>query len=83
MILRCMFLTDHPSSTNRAASQSSNSGWVGGVPNLPKLLGVRTMPSPKCFCQMRLTITRAVRGFCGEAIQSASSKRPLPAVTGS
>ena len=30
---------------------------------MPKLLGVRTRPSPKCHCQTRLTITRAVSGF--------------------
>ena len=33
------------------------------------------MPRPKCFCQRRLTITRAVIGFCGEAIHCASASR--------
>ena len=50
-------------STNSTASQSSSSGCDGGSPILPKLLGVRTMPSPKWCCQRRLTITRAVSGL--------------------
>ena len=33
------------------------------------------MPRPKWYCQMRLTITRAVSGLSGEAIQSASTRR--------
>ena len=32
---------------NSLANQSSNSGWVGGSPSLPKSLGVGTMPRPK------------------------------------
>jgi len=35
-------------------------------------------PESECCCQMRLTITRAVRGFDGLAIASASSRRSLP-----
>src|SRR6266568_2705039 len=37
-----------------------------------------TMPCPKRCCQMRFTITRAVRGLPGLAISSATSRRPLP-----
>ena len=36
-----------------------------------------TNPRPKSQCQTRFTNTRAVSGFCGEAIQRASSSRPL------
>src|SRR6202030_2071136 len=58
-----------------AASQSSNSGCDGASPILPKLLGVRTIPSPKWCCQMRFTITRAVNGFSGSATHSANPRR--------
>ena len=34
------------------------------------------MPRPKCFCQSRLTMTRAVSGLSGEAIQCASAQAP-------
>ena len=61
----------------RRASQSSSSGWVGGLPRVPKFDGVATIPRPKWCCHTRLTITRAVRGLCGEVSQSASSSRPL------
>ena len=44
----------------------------------PKLLGVRTRPWPKWCCQIRLTMTRAVRGLAGSIIAWASSNRPLP-----
>ena len=60
-----------------AASQSSNSGFVGGDPRLPKSLVVATMPRPKCQCQRRLTITRLVNGFRGFVSHAASSNRPL------
>src|SRR5256885_16832070 len=36
------------------ASQSSSSGCVGGTPCDPKSSGVRTIPSPKWYCQTRL-----------------------------
>ena len=63
---------------NHTASQSSNSGCVGRDPILPKLFGVATSPRPKCCCQMRLTITRAVSGLLADAIHCASaSRRPL------
>ena len=53
------------------------------MPVLPKLLGVRTMPSPKWCCQMRLTMTRAVRGLLSEAIHSAKClRRQLVLATG-
>ena len=64
-----MCLTDQPDSTNSTASQSSSSGCEGRMPVLPKLLGVRTMPSPKWCCQIRFTITRAVKGLSRDAIQ--------------
>ena len=62
---------------NWFASQSRSSGWVGLVPSNPKLSGVGTIPLPKCQRQTRLTITREVSGFEGEAIQFASSSLPL------
>ena len=73
MALRLQFLF-----TSSCASQSSRRGWVGAAPFLPKSLGVSTMPRPKCQCQRRFTITRAVRGFSGLAIHFANaSRRPL------
>ena len=47
IISRCIAFRLQPRSTNSSASQSSSSGCDGGSPILPKLLGVRTMPSPK------------------------------------
>src|SRR6476646_7851604 len=62
---------------NQVASQSISSGCVGRAPILPKLLGVATSPLPKCCCQTRLTITRAVSVFWRLAIQRArASRRP-------
>ena len=63
---------------NETASWSSNSGWLGGWPAAPKLSGVGTRPRPNRCSQTRLTSTRAVSGFSGEASHSASSSRPLP-----
>ena len=57
-----------PRFMNSTASQSSSSGCVGGSPILPKFSSVATMPRPKCFCQRRLTMTRAVSGFSREPI---------------
>ena len=34
----CSFFTDQPSAMNRVASQSSNSGWLGGADWLPKIV---------------------------------------------
>ena len=62
---RCICLMLQPRSANSTASQSSSSGWVGGSPWRPKSFGVRTIPSPKCPCQMRFTITRASSGLSG------------------
>jgi hypothetical protein len=64
-----------PRRTNSTASQSSSSGCVGGSPIFPKFSSVDTMPRPKCFCHSRLTMTRAVSGLSGEAIQRASASR--------
>ncbi len=44
-------------------------------PRWPKSLGVATRPLPKWYCQMRLTITRAVSGLSLLAIQLASALR--------
>ena len=46
-----------------AASQSSSSGWVGGLPIRPKSLGVSTSPRPKCESQARFTIRAAPYSF--------------------
>ena len=63
---------------NSQASQSIRSWWTVPLPLEPKSLGVDTRPLPKWYCQMRLTITRAVRGFSRLAIHLASSCRRLP-----
>ena len=60
---------------NSTASQSSSSGCDGGSPILPKLLGVRTSPSPKWCCHRRLTITRAVSGLSRCTSHSAKPRR--------
>ena len=73
---------DHPSSINEWAKWSSNSGWVGGSPRLPKSPGVRTRPSPKQVIQTRLTQTRAKSGCCAWVMVSANSRRPEPEVIG-
>src|ERR1051325_9517816 len=57
MISRCSFLMDLPFSTKVWARYSSRSGSVGRSPVTPKLLGVSTIPVPKCPRQMRFTIT--------------------------
>ena len=75
---RCSFLNDQPSSINVAASQSSNSGCVGSLPVPPKLFGLPAIAWPKCHCQTRFTITRAVSGFSLLVIHCANSvRRPL------
>ncbi len=63
---------DQPSATKRAASRSRSFGCVGDSESMPKLFGVRTRPSPKCHCQTRLTMTRAVSGFAADATQRAA-----------
>ena len=52
-----------------------------GRPPRPKSFSVATSPTPKWPAQIRLTITRAVRGFSGRVSQSASSRRPLPSTS--
>ena len=59
----------------RAASQSSSSGWLGRSPLVPKSLTVLTSPTPKWCCQSRLTRTLAVSGCSGETSQRASRVR--------
>ena len=44
-----------------AASNSSNSGWVGGEPVYPRFSEVAARPVPKWCCQIRLASTRARR----------------------
>src|SRR5436190_1114345 len=74
----CTGLIRQPPRTNSPASQSSSSGWVGNVPNLPKSLDDATSPRPKWCCQRRLTSTRAVAGLSADAIQLARTvRRPL------
>ena len=46
-ISRSIAFTDQPCATNSLASQSSNSGWLGGRPRTPKSFGVVTKPRPK------------------------------------
>ena len=81
-MLRINCFIDQPLPTNSAARKSSSFGWVGGATFVPKSLGVATNALPNRRCQTRLTITRAVRGFCGAAIARAISSRPLPFVNG-
>ena len=69
--------------TSSAASQSSSSRWLGSSPIRPKSLDVPTRPRPKCPCQSRLTITRAVIGWSGRVSHSASARRrPLEPAEG-
>ena len=55
---------------------------VGFLPVAPKLFGLPEIAVPKCHCQMRFTITRAVSGFSGLVNHFASTvRRPLfPAI---
>ena len=72
-----------PLRTNSVASQSSSSGWEGGVPERPKFDGLLTMPRPKCRSQMWFTITRAVSGWFGCVNQRAKARRrPLESAPG-
>src|SRR3954470_5075891 len=75
MIRRCIALTDQPRATNSEASQSSSSGCVGFLPIAPKLLGLPAIPRPKCPCQIRLTIDRAMMLLRGLASHSAKARR--------
>ena len=67
-----MCFTLHPESRNSDASQSSNSGWLYLSPCVPKSSEVATSPFPKYSCQIRLTATCAVKGFCSEKSHLAS-----------
>ena len=79
-------LVRQPFWTNSAASQSSNSGCVGGSPDIPRFSEVGTMPTPVRCCQSRLTITRATSpaaGVPGWVSQWARAvRRPLLPATG-
>ena len=72
---RCRCLVLHRFSTNSRASQSNKAGCVGGVPILPKLSRLLTMPRPKWCFHTRFTQTRAVSGCSGLAIHCARAKR--------
>ena len=48
-----------------SASQSSNSGWLGISPALPKSSRVSTRPVPNSCSQVRFTATRAVKRLAG------------------
>src|SRR5215475_13222221 len=77
-IRRCTCFMLHPLVTNSDANQSSNSGLVGGVPLRPKSNTVGTSAVPMCRVQRWLTATRAVSGFRGSVIHSASAlRRPV------
>ena len=69
--------TSHPLSTNRVASQSSNSGCTGQSPCDPKSSTVLTRPTPKSACQNRFTVTRDVSGLDGSTSHRASPRRLL------
>ena len=75
MISRCSRLNFQPCWTKSAANQSSNSGCVGLPPLAPRLFGLAASGWPKCCCQTRLTMERAVNGFPGSAIQRANARR--------
>ena len=60
---------------NSAASQSSNSGCVGGSLRVPKSAGEFTRGSPKCSIQTRFTSTRGVRGLPGDVMARAVLRR--------
>ena len=72
---RSVWRSDHWWAMRSRASQSSNSGWEGGLPLWPKSLGVVTRPALKQSCQSRLTMTRAVRGLSGAVIHAARAER--------
>jgi len=52
-IRRCSAFRLQPSATNRAASQSRSSGWVGGSPWTPKSPAVATRPTPSTTAPTR------------------------------
>ena len=60
-----------PLSRNSTASQSSSWGCEGRWPMMPKSSVVSTRPAPKSSFHMRLTVTRAVKGFSGLTVHSA------------
>ena len=69
--------------TKSKAKSSKSWGCVGRSPRLPKSLGVRTSPSPKCHAHTRLTITRAKRFRAFPEVRAcANSARPLPSLKG-
>ncbi len=79
-ISRTIFLRSHgrePSVglANSTASQSSNSGWLGGSPWVPKSSLVFTSPVPNIACQTRLIATRLVSGCAGSTSHRARPSR--------
>ncbi len=79
---RIACFTDQPFFTKVAARWSSSAGSLGLPPSTPKLSTDGTSPRPNRWCQMRLTITRAVKGSRGSVMRCASSRRPLPVAMG-
>ena len=70
-----MCFTSQPLSMNSTASQSSNSGFVGGSPCDPRSSRTLEIPVPKKSFHNRFTKTRAVSGFSRSTSQSARSRR--------
>ena len=75
MMSLCSCLTDQPSPDELPGKVVQQLAFVGGKPVFPKSSGVGTIPLPKWYCQTRLTITRAVSGWSGLVIHSASARR--------
>ena len=76
-IKRCMCLTLQSRRRNSTANQSNNSPWMGNSLCIPKSSDVLTNPVPKKFCHIRLTRTRAVKGFSSATSQRANPRRLL------
>src|SRR4051812_35926130 len=57
------------------ASQSSNSGWLGGSPCTPQSSSVLTRPTPKNWYHKRFTATRLVSGCAGSVSHIARPRR--------
>ena len=78
MISRCICFRLQPSRDEvaRPASRAARDGRPFAEP--AEVARRRDQPVPKCCCQSRLTITRAVSGLSGDAIQRASAvRRPV------
>ena len=74
-ISRCRVLMLQLLWINSVASQSRSSGCNGAGVCVPKSFAFETSHCPKWPCQIRLTITRAVRGFDRWVSHRASAVR--------